>query len=396
MNLFVLPSIVQATGTDYKKIDDVPIDMLLALMPKLQEEKTRDSQKKLKKSIQYMREQGLNGMVKSCTEIISLKEALEGYLSSDTVIRYAKGCEVIGGTKDGFAEAIEAARASEVAVMVVGDKSGLDKGSTSGEARDRADLNLPGHQLELIKEIHKTGTPVVMVLINGRPVSALWENENLDAIIEAWLPGQEGAMAITEVLFGDYNPGGRLPISVPKTVGQVPVFYNHKPSGGRSHWHEDYVEIDTKPLFEFGYGLSYTEFEYSNLFMDQTEVSFEDEIKISVTVKNTGSCKGDEVVQLYLQDLEANVTRPVKQLYGFKRLTLEKGQQAAVSFILPINLLGFYDENMDYVVEPGKIAVFVGGSSHDIREQGVFEIIGENKKIIKDKVFFSVAQAELL
>lgn len=338
----------------------------------------------------------MNGMVKSCTEIISLKEALEGYLSSDTVIRYAKGCEVIGGTKDGFAEAIEAARASEVAVMVVGDKSGLDKGSTSGEARDRADLNLPGHQLELIKEIHKTGTPVVMVLINGRPVSALWENENLDAIIEAWLPGQEGAMAITEVLFGDYNPGGRLPISVPKTVGQVPVFYNHKPSGGRSHWHEDYVEIDTKPLFEFGYGLSYTEFEYSNLFMDQTEVSFEDEIKISVTVKNTGSCKGDEVVQLYLQDLEANVTRPVKQLYGFKRLTLEKGQQAAVSFILPINLLGFYDENMDYVVEPGKIAVFVGGSSHDIREQGVFEIIGENKKIIKDKVFFSVAQAELL
>lgn len=393
---FVLPSIVQATGTDYKKIDDVPIDMLLALMPKLQEEKTRDSQKKLKKSIQYMREQGLNGMVKSCTEIISLKEALEGYLSSDTVIRYAKGCEVIGGTKDGFAEAIEAARASEVAVMVMGDKSGLDKGSTSGEARDRADLNLPGHQLELIKEIHKTGTPVVMVLINGRPVSALWENENLDAIIEAWLPGEEGAMAITEVLFGDYNPGGRLPISVPKTVGQVPVFYNHKPSGGRSHWHEDYVEIDTKPLFEFGYGLSYTEFEYSNLFMDQTEVSFEDEIKISVTVKNTGSCKGDEVVQLYLQDLEANVTRPVKQLYGFKRLTLEKGQQAAVSFILPINLLGFYDENMDYVVEPGKIAVFVGGSSHDIREQGVFEIIGENKKIIKDKVFFSVAQAELL
>ncbi|MNO29445.1 Periplasmic beta-glucosidase precursor [compost metagenome] len=393
---FVLPSIVKATGIEYKKIDEVPLDILIPLMPELQEERTRDTQKKLKKSIQFMREQGINGMVKSCTDIISLKEAIDAYLPSETVIRYAKGCEVNGGTKDGFQEAIDAVSVSEVAIVVMGDKSGLDKGSTSGEARDRADLNLPGYQLELLQELKKTGTPLVLVLINGRPLSTVWENEHLDAIIEAWLPGEEGAQAVTEVLFGDYNPGGRLPISVPKTVGQVPVFYNHKPSGGRSHWHDNYVEIDTKPLFEFGYGLSYTTFDYTNFNIDKTEASTHESVTVSVTVKNTGTCKGDEVVQIYLQDIEGSVTRPVKQLFGFKRLTLEPGQQASVSFELPVDILGFYDENMDYVVEAGKIAVFIGASSNDIREQGEFVIVGADKTVITDKVFFSKAETLLL
>jgi beta-glucosidase len=384
----ILPGIAEVTDVQYQKLEEVPENILKESIAKLSEGQN-DSLVKLKATIQLFQEKGLDAIVEDANDIISLKEAMEGYLSSDTMIHYAKGCEIVGGTKDGFGEAIEAAKVSEVAVIVMGDKAGLDAGSTSGESRDRADLNLPGYQLELLKEIQKTGTPIVLVLINGRPLSTLWENENIEAIIEAWLPGEEGAMAITEVLFGDYNPGGKLPISVPKSVGQVPVFYNHKPSGGRSHWQGSYVELDTKPLYEFGYGLSYTEFEYSNLTIDKETVTLDDEVQVSITVRNVGSYEGDEVVQLYVRDLEANITRPVKQLYGYKRITLAQGQKATVCFTLPMDLLGFYDENMDFVVEPGKMEIYIGASSQDIQASTVFEIKGDTKKIVKDKVFFS-------
>jgi beta-glucosidase len=319
--------------------------------------------------------------------MVSILDGIKEKVSENTEVLYAKGCDVLGDDTSGFAEAVEAAKKADVAVVVVGDRSGLLRGCTSGEARDRADLNLTGKQEELIKAVHATGTPVVVVLVNARPLSITWLHENVPAIVEAWLPGEEGGRAVADVLFGDYNPGGKLPISFPRTVGQVPVYYAHKPSGGRSHWLGDYVECSTKPLYPFGYGLSYTTFEYSNLRITPQDVDVSGEVRIQVDVTNTGKMAGDEVVQLYVHVPAQNVTRPVKELKGFKRVNLEPGQTKTVVFKLPIALLGFYDENMDFVVEPGKVDVYVGSSSEDIRATGQFNLVGEKLVIGNNKKF---------
>ncbi|MCM8901501.1 glycoside hydrolase family 3 C-terminal domain-containing protein [Caldicoprobacter algeriensis] len=320
--------------------------------------------------------------------MVSVLDGIKEKVSADTEVLYAKGCDVLGDDESGFDEAVEIAKKADVAIVVVGDRSGLIPGCTSGEARDRADLNLTGKQEKLIKAVYATGTPVVVVLVNARPLSITWLHENIPAIVEAWLPGEEGGRAVADVLFGDYNPGGKLPISFPRTVGQVPVYYGHKPSGGRSHWLGDYVDCSTKPLYPFGYGLSYTTFEYSNLRISPENVDVKGEVRIQIDVTNTGKIKGDEVVQLYVHVPAQNVTRPVKELKGFKRIHLEPGQTKTVIFDMPVSLLGFYDENMDFVVEPGKVDVFIGSSSEDIRAKGQFELVG--KKIIiggNDKKF---------
>ncbi|MCM8899707.1 glycoside hydrolase family 3 C-terminal domain-containing protein [Caldicoprobacter algeriensis] len=319
--------------------------------------------------------------------MVSILDGIKEKVSENTEVLYAKGCDVLGDDTSGFVEAVEAAKKADVAVVVVGDRSGLLRGCTSGEARDRADLNLTGKQEELIKAVHATGTPVVVVLVNARPLSITWLHENVPAIVEVWLPGEEGGRAVADVLFGDYNPGGKLPISFPRTVGQVPVYYAHKPSGGRSHWLGDYVECSTKPLYPFGYGLSYTTFEYSNLQITPQDVGVSGEVRIQVDVTNTGKMAGDEVVQLYVHVPAQNVTRPVKELKGFKRVNLEPGQTKTVVFELPIALLGFYDENMDFVVEPGKVDVYVGSSSEDIRATGQFNLVGEKLVIGNNKKF---------
>ncbi len=319
--------------------------------------------------------------------MVSILDGIKEKVSENTEVLYAKGCDVLGDDTSGFAEAVEVAKKADVAVVVVGDRSGLLRGCTSGEARDRADLNLTGKQEELIKAVHATGTPVVVVLVNARPLSITWLHENVPAIVEAWLPGEEGGRAVADVLFGDYNPGGKLPISFPRTVGQVPVYYAHKPSGGRSHWLGDYVECSTKPLYPFGYGLSYTTFEYSNLRITPQDVDVSGEVRIQVEVTNTGKMAGDEVVQLYVHVPAKNVTRPVKELKGFKRVNLEPGQTKTIVFQLPIALLGFYDENMDFVVEPGKVDVYVGSSSEDIRATGQFNLVGEKLVIGNGKKF---------
>nr|CAA91219.1 beta-xylo-glucosidase [Thermoanaerobacter brockii] len=316
--------------------------------------------------------------------IVTVLQGIKAKVSSNTEVLYAKGCDVLNNSKDGFKEAVEIAKQADVAVVVVGDKSGLTDGCTSGESRDRADLNLPGVQEELIKAIYETGTPVIVVLINGRPMSISWIAEKIPAIIEAWLPGEEGGRAVADVIFGDYNPGGKLPISIPQSVGQLPVYYYHKPSGGRSHWKGDYVELSTKPLYPFGYGLSYTEFSYTNLNISNRKVSLRDRmVEISVDIKNTGTLKGDEVVQLYIHQEALSVTRPVKELKGFKRITLDAGEEKTVIFKLSIEQLGFYDENMEYVVEPGRVDVMIGSSSEDIRLRDYFEIVGEKEKVAK-------------
>jgi len=328
-------------------------------------------------------------MVDNFVPIKGILDGIREKVSKKTTVFYAKGCDVTGENKDGFNEAVEIAKKSDLAIMVVGDKSGLIDECTSGETRDRASLDLPGVQEELVEAIHKTGTPVIVILINGRPLSIKWISKNIPAIVEAWLPGEEGAGAVADVLFGDYNPGGRLPMSFPESVGQVPVYYGHKPSGGRSSWKGNYVEMSTKPLFHFGYGLSYTKFEYANLDINPKKAKWNSSVTIKFDVQNKGSCEGDEVTQLYVNEIQSELTRPVKELKGFKRISLKPGQKKKVTFILPVIQIGFYDREMKYVVEPGTVRVMVGGSSEDIKLNDEFEIEGRVKEIKSKKSYFS-------
>jgi beta-glucosidase len=244
-------------------------------------------------------------------------------------------------------------------------------------------------QQQLVEAIVATGTPVVLALMNGRPLAIPWIAEHVPALLDVWLPGEEGGNAVADVIFGDVNPGGKLPMSFPRGVGQAPIYYNHKPSGGRSHWKGDYVEMSTKPLFPFGHGLSYTSFAYSNLRLDRQEATADDQVAISIDIANTGERAGDEVVQLYVHDVQASVTRPVKELKGFQRISLEPGETRTVTFQLAVRQLGFFNLQMAYVVEPGAIEVFVGSSSQEIHERATFTISGATTDISDDKVFFS-------
>ena len=325
----------------------------------------------------------------SSVSTVSVLEGIKRKVSEHTVVRYARGCDVLDDSKEGFEKAVRIARESDVAILVVGDRSGLTLPCTTGEGRDRADLALPGVQEELIRAVYETGTPVVVVLINGRPLSIEWIAEHVPAILECWLPGEEGGDAVADVLFGDHNPGGKLPMSFPRTVGQIPVYYSHKPSGGRSHWHGDYVSTSAKPLFPFGYGMSYTRFEYTNLRITPDKMDVDGKVKISVEVKNIGDRRGDEIVQLYINDEMANVTRPVKELKGFKRITLSPGEKKTIVFTLSADQLAFYDRDMKLVVEPGTFKVMVGSSSEDIRLEGRFEISGDVRELDGKREYFS-------
>jgi beta-glucosidase len=301
---------------------------------------------------------------------------IQASVSPDTQVLYAPGCEVLGDDTTGFAEAVAIAQQADVAVVVVGDRSGLGLGCTVGEAIDRATLDLPGVQQQLVEAVHATGTPVVVVLVNGRSYTLNWLDAHIPAILEAWLPAQEGGAAVADVLFGAANPGGRLPVSFPRSVGQIPLYYNHKPSGGRSHWYGEYIDMPTTPLYPFGHGLSYTQFAYSNLRITPLEASPAGTVDIQVEVENTGPRAGDEVVQLYVHDVLASVTRPVQALKGFARVTLQPGEHRTVTFALDVAHLGFYNRAMAFVVEPGEIEVMIGGSAADIRLRETFTITG--------------------
>ncbi|RPJ20464.1 MAG: beta-glucosidase, partial [Chloroflexi bacterium] len=265
---------------------------------------------------------------------------------------------------------------------------------TTGETRDSVDLRLPGVQEEFAKAILATGKPVAVVLVNGRPFAIPWLDESANAILEAWLPGEEGGRAIAEVLFGDVNPGGKLPITFPRHVGQVPIFYNYKPSGMRSNWYVDYVSEKVTPLYPFGHGLSFTSFEYSDLAIDKKYVTEGERVDISLKVLNSGSVIGDEVVQLYVRDEFASMPRPVKELKGYMRLTLQPGEACTVIFHLPANQLAFYDADLSLILEPGKIDVMLGSSSEDIRLSGSFEIKGAKKMAVKARVLVCPVSVE--
>ncbi|GIV99827.1 glycoside hydrolase family 3 N-terminal domain-containing protein [Roseiflexus sp.] len=326
-------------------------------------------------------------LIENDSSMLSIVEAIRRTVSPTTQVLYARGCDVNSPSTDGFAEAIEAARKAEVAIVVVGDKAGLTPECTSGEFRDSAHLTLPGVQQQLVAAILATGTPVVLVLVTGRPYAIPHLVDATPAVVEAWLPGAEGAPALAEALFGDVNPGGKLPITFPRHVGQVPLFYAHRPSGARSFFYGPYMDESNQPLFPFGFGLSYTQFAFENLTVTP-DVTTDGEVQASVDVINTGERSGDEVVQLYTRTEGASVTRPVKELRGFKRVHLQPGERKRVIFTLPVELLAYYDTTMHLVVEPVEVHIMVGNSSAHLPLCTSVRLTGTKRLITQRAAYF--------
>jgi beta-glucosidase len=312
---------------------------------------------------------------------ISLLAGIREAVGARTAIETARGCAISGTDRSGFAAAVEIAERADVAIVAVGERSGLLRGCTSGEANDRADVGLPGVQAELIAAVAATGTPTVVVLINGRPLALTNVEPHAGAILEAWLPGEEGGGAVADVLFGGVSPAGRLPVTLPRSSGQLPLYYNHKPSGARSQFHGDYADLACSPLYPFGHGLSYTRFEYSGLAVSELRPGPDAVLEVSCEVRNSGDRAGDEVVQLYVSDRVASVTRPVIELEGFARVPLEAGASCRVIFDLDLGQLAFYDRAMRLVVEPGEVAIMLGASSADLRLETSVEIVGETRRL---------------
>jgi beta-glucosidase len=308
-------------------------------------------------------------------EVMTLLAGIQARVAESggrTKVAYAKGCEVEEDDSAGIAAAVQLARESDVAIVAVGESARM-----SGEAASRASLDLTGRQLALVQAVHATGTPTVVVLINGRPLTVGWVAEHVPAILEAWFGGTQGGHAIADALFGDVNPGGKLPVTFPRAVGQVPIYYNHlntgRPASSRRYTSK-YIDITVTPLFPFGYGLSYTRFRLRDLRLDARRIPPDGRLMVAVDVENVGDRDGDEVVQLYLRDVAASVARPVKELRGFQRVTLRPGESRTVRFFLTPHDLKFYDRQMRFVVEPGTFRVFVGTSSEGGLE-AEFEVV---------------------
>lgn len=300
---------------------------------------------------------------------VTVLEGITTRVSPSTEVLYAKGCNLTSSSREELEKALEIAKKADVVIAVMGERSGLFKQSLSGEGSDRTEPVLPQAQRELLEALVACGKPVVLVLVNGRPLALSWEYERLSAILEAWYPGEEGGNAIVDVLFGDYNPSGRLPISFPKEPGQIPVYYNRKPTS-----FSEYLSCDARPLFPFGYGLSYTRFEYRDLEVSPQKVKALESVTVSCTVENAGEREGEEVVQLYVRDQVASCARPIKELKGFVKVHLAPGEKRRIAFTLFPEQLAFYDENLRLVVEPGTFEVMIGSSSEDVRLSGTFEV----------------------
>ena len=327
-------------------------------------------------------------------KVTTVLAGIKSCVSADTMVLYAQGCDHLGNDRSGFEEALRIAEQADAILLVLGDKAGLTPDCTSGETRDSADLRLPGLQEELVQAILAARKPVALVLMTGRPYVLSAFTDRVNAILEAWLPGEEGGSAVAEILFGDVNPGGKLPISFPRAAGQLPIYYNAKPAGTKSHWYGDYVSEKVTPLYPFGHGLSYTSFEYRDLTIDKQQVTVGESIEISFEVKNIGELLGEEVVQLYIHDEFASTPRPVKELKGYRRLSLNPGESQKVAFRMPVDQLAFYDLDLNLILEAGKIDIMIGSSSEDIRLCGDFEIVGEKRMSVKDRVFVCPVHVE--
>jgi len=317
--------------------------------------------------------------------VVTVLQGIKNKLGNNTKINYVKGCAIRDTTSSNIEEAVSVAKKADAVVIVLGGSSARDfkteyietgaakiqaggnqlSDMESGEGYDRATLDLLGDQIKLLKAVVKIGKPVVLVLIKGRPLNLNWAAEHVPAILDAWYPGQEGGNAIADVLFGDYNPAGRLPISVPKSVGQLPVYYN-----ARFPEKHDYIEMDAKPLYSFGYGLSYTTFGYQNL-----QIKYENgSTTVTFDLTNTGNLDGEEVVQLYLRMKTSSVVLPTKQLKQFKRIALKAGEQKNLTFVLNKDDLEIYNAQMKWAVEAGEYMVMVSSSSDQVRLEGKFKI----------------------
>lgn len=325
------------------------------------------------------------------TKPATVVEGIQAVAGSNAKVVYAKGSHLINDAKyeeyatmfgrtlnrdqetrsneEMLKEALEISQNADVIVAALGESSEM-----SGESSSRTDIGIPDVQKVLLKELLKTGKPVVLVLFTGRPLTLTWENENVPAILNVWFGGTEAANAIGDVLFGDVNPSGKLVATFPQNVGQVPLFYNHKNTGrplGEGKWFEkfrsNYLDVSNDPLYPFGYGLSYTTFNYSDIKLSSATLSRTGELTASVTVTNTGKYDGAEVVQLYIRDLVGSVTRPVKELKGFEKIFIKAGESKTVNFKITPELLKFYNYDLKFVYEPGDFDLMIGGNSHDVK-----------------------------
>jgi beta-glucosidase len=320
---------------------------------------------------------------------VSVVEGVKNVAGSSVKILFAKGCNLItereflkqisgeasvdSRTDDEMIiEAAAIASKADIVVAVLGEPAGF-----SGEASSRSELDLPGRQQDLLKALLKTGKQIVLVLMNGRPLTLEWENQNIPAILEAWHAGTETGNAVANVLFGKYNPSGKLSMTFPRTVGQIPIYYNQKntgrpldPSNPGEKYKSRYVDVPNDPLYPFGFGLSYTTFSYSNITLDKTSLSATGTLKVSVNITNTGRIDGTEVAQLYIRDVVGSITRPVKELKGFQKVFIKAGKNKTITFILTADDLAFYNDKLEYKAEPGDFKVFVGTNSANVKESG--------------------------
>jgi len=298
---------------------------------------------------------------------VPLVEGLKSRFSPTTKIIYSKGCNINDENTTLFNDAVKAASAADVVILALGEGKMM-----SGENTSRTDIGLPGVQLDLAKAIIKTGKPVVVVLCNGRPLAIKWLSDNAPAIIEGWILGTEAGNALADIIVGNINPSGKLPVSFPNVTGQVPVYYNYKNTGRpfvpNEQWVTKYIDCPNDALFPFGFGLSYTTFSYSDIKLSDTTLTMNGQISASVEVKNTGTREGDEVVQLYIHDLVAQITRPVKELKDFKKIYLKPGEKQTLTFVIEPDELRYYDMQMNYVAEPGDFKLYIGTNSKEVKE----------------------------
>jgi beta-glucosidase len=308
--------------------------------------------------------------------IVSQWQGLVNKLGSDAQLIYAKGCGIEDTSRAGFQQAIDAALQADVVIMSIGERRDM-----SGEAKSRAYIRIPGVQEELVKAIQATGKPMVVMINAGRPLVFDWIADNVPAIMYTWWLGSQAGNAIADVLFGDYNPSGKLPMTFPRTEGQIPIYYNYFNTGRPAkddtdkNYRSAYIDLSLYPKYAFGHGLSYTSFNYSNFSLNKKTIKATETITVTIDIKNTGKYAGEEVVQLYLRDKVGSVVRPVKELKDFKKIMLQPGETKTVSFQLNKDKLSFYNAQLQWIAEPGEFEVMIGTSSADIKASGNFQLM---------------------
>ena len=309
-------------------------------------------------------------------QFVSLYDGLQNKIDNKINLLYANGCGIKDSSRSGFTEAIETASKADVVIVAVGESFDM-----SGEAKSRSDIHLPGAQEELIKVIQATGKQVIVVVMAGRPLIFNWTSDHIPSIVYAWFLGTEAGNAIADVLFGDYNPSAKLPISFPRSEGQIPVYYSYNNTGRpvvdekNIVYKSAYMDMPNTPRFAFGHGLSYSSFKYDNIKLSSKRISGNDTLRISFILTNTSQYKGEEVVQLYLRDKVGSVIRPVKELKGFKKIMLNAGESTTVNLTISRDQLSFYNNDLKWIAEPGEFNVMIGSASDDIRLEEKFELV---------------------